>query len=110
MRATVHYKPAGHHHLVPMDVQPGHPIPDRLQLVLPSLELTGETTLGECVNGTELRSDQTGRVLLASTYQFCNPPGTHGPNTLAFTDNGHGPVIFYDQPNGGETAFSALSW
>jgi hypothetical protein len=84
--------------------------PVRLLRYSPQLHRTAQTTLGRCLDGAELRSDDTGTVLLGSTYQFCNPPGKPGPKTIAFTDHGHGPVTFYAKPNGGEDAFRAISW
>jgi hypothetical protein len=84
--------------------------PVRLIRYSAQLSETTTTTLGRCVDGAELRSDATGTVLLGSTYQFCNPPGKPGPRTIAFTDRTRRLVTFYAKPNGGEDAFSSLSW
>jgi len=75
-----------------------------------NLQRSVEASLGACVNGAEIRTDHTGTALLGTTYQFCNPPGKPGPKTVAFTDHDHSPATFYEQPNGGEDAFSAISW
>lgn len=93
----------------------GHPSsylsgPVRLLRYSPQLRPTASTSLGRCVDGAALRADDTGTVLLGATYQFCNPPGKPGPKTVAFTDHGHGPTTFYAKPNGGEDAFTAISW
>jgi hypothetical protein len=84
--------------------------PVRLLRYSPQLRRTAQGSLGRCVDGAELRSDESGTVLLGSTYQFCNPPGKPGPKTIAFTDHGHGPDTFYAAPNRGEDAFRAISW
>ena len=79
-------------------------------MLLPHLKRSVEATLGACVNGAELRASHTGMSLLGTTYQFCNPPGKPGPKTVAFTDHGHHPTVFYQRLNGGEDAYSAISW
>ena len=84
--------------------------PVRLIRYSPQLRPTAQTALGRCADGAELRNDDTENVLLGTTYQFCNPPGTPGPKTIAFTDHDHGPVTFYAKPNGGEDTFRAISW
>ena len=84
--------------------------PVRLIRYSTHLRRSVEATLGACVNGAELRANPTGTSLLGTTYQFCNPPGKPGPKTVAFTDRRHKPTTFYQRPNGGEDAYSALSW
>lgn len=84
--------------------------PVRLLRYSTHLQRSVEANLGTCVDGAELRTDHTGTALLGTTYQFCNPPGKPDPKTVVFTDPDHRPVTFYEQPNGGEDAFSAISW
>lgn len=84
--------------------------PARLIRYSPHLQRSVEAAVGACVDGAQLRANQTGTELLGTTYQFCNPPGTPGPKTVAFTEHGHRPVTFYARPNGGEDAFRAISW
>jgi hypothetical protein len=84
--------------------------PVRLIRYSTHLQRSVEATLGACVDGAELRANQTGTSLLGTTYQFCNPPGKPDPKTVAFTDHDHAPATFYEQPNGGEDTFSAISW
>ena len=84
--------------------------PVRLIRYSETLQPISKATIGSCLDGAEIRSDQTGAVLLGTTYQFCNPPGTQGPFTVSFTDRATTPVTFYDQPNGGLDTFRAISW
>ena len=47
--------------------------------------------LGHCDDGASLAGNTTTDTLIASTYQFCNPPGTQPPATKVFLDRGNRP-------------------
>lgn len=74
-----------------------------------ALHRTARYPLGKCLNGAELASDPSGMQLLASSYQFCNPPGTVQPHTLLFRATSGPPARVLDTP-GGRLTPDAISW
>lgn len=72
--------------------------------------ISSRMLIGACVNGAELRTDASGTDLIGTSYQFCNPPGTSPPRTVAFTYRLGRVRDIIDAPNGGSNSVTAVSW
>ena len=74
--------------------------PVRLVRYNRDLRPTTRSPLGQCEDGASVAGDPRTDSVIASTYQFCSPPGTSQPTTKVFLDTGNGARQLLALPGG----------